>query len=89
MVATELEMDSAKLMPLERDYCAHLFMEMKGCFKRNCPFLWRCKHERHAFHDCEWEDQLLRMKEWERERRLREREYRKEKAKQKAEQLVG
>lgn len=87
MIATELEMDSAKLTPPERDYCAHKLMALKGCFKKTVPFVWRCKRERHELHECEWEDQLIRMKEWERERRLRQREYRKEQKKLKSEQL--
>lgn len=76
MVATEDEMNSAKLDPPKRDYCAHLYMELKGCMKNNAPFVMRCRHELHNFHECEWEDQVIRMKEWEREKRLRQREFR-------------
>lgn len=74
MVATEEEMDSAKLIHRYRDYCAHKLIDLQGCLKNNRPFYWRCSHERHAFNECEFEDLVLRMKEWERERRLRERE---------------
>ncbi|XP_054161788.1 NADH dehydrogenase [ubiquinone] 1 beta subcomplex subunit 7-like [Oppia nitens] len=79
MIATEAEMDSAKLLPEQRDYCAHLYMELKGCLKSNCPLGYRCLHELHAYHDCEWEDQVLRMKDWEREKRLRQRDLRRQK----------
>ena len=78
MIASEDEMNSAKLDPPQRDYCAHLYMELKGCMKSNIPFVMRCRHELHTYHDCEWEDQVLRMKEWEREKRLRQREHRKQ-----------
>lgn len=80
MVATEAEMDSAKLQPPDRDYCAHHFITLKACFDKNMPLVWRCKHEKHAFHECEFNDMVLRMKEWERERRLNEREKKRAKA---------
>ena len=83
MIATKEEMNSAKLDPPKRDYCAHLHMELKGCMKSNMPFVLRCKHELHAYHECEWEDQVLRMKEWEREKRLRQRDFRKQLKQQK------
>ncbi|CAG2119361.1 unnamed protein product, partial [Medioppia subpectinata] len=35
MAATEEEMDSAKLDPPKRDYCAHRLMEFRGCMKCN------------------------------------------------------
>ncbi|KAI7695257.1 NADH dehydrogenase [ubiquinone] 1 beta subcomplex subunit 7 [Sarcoptes scabiei] len=70
------EMDSAKLHPKFRDYCAHKYIEYYGCLKNNRPLYWRCKHERHEYGECEFQDTVLRMKEWERERRLRERELR-------------
>lgn len=74
MIATEEEMNSAKVHPKFRDYCAHKYIEFQACLKNNRPFYWRCKHERHEYGECEFEDAVLRMKEWERERRLRERE---------------
>lgn len=70
-------MDLAKLDYRERDYCAHLYMDLRLCFKKNFPFHYRCRNEKHAFMECEFEDQLIRIKEWERERRLNEREKRK------------
>lgn len=79
MIATEEEMDSARLTPPERDYCADKLMLLRSCHKREMPLLWHCKKEKHAFHDCVFEDHLLRMKEWERERRLRQRALRKAK----------
>ena len=74
MIATQEEMDSAKVHPKYRDYCAHKYIEYQACLKNNRPFYWRCKHERHEYAECEFEDAVIRMKEWERERRLKERE---------------
>lgn len=76
MVATEAEMSSAKLTPQFRDYCAHKWIEYRACLKNTRPFYWRCKHERHAYGECQFEDSVMRMKEWEREKRLKEREKR-------------
>lgn len=76
MIATEEEMNSAKLHPRYRDYCAHRYLELQGCLKINRPLYWRCKHERHTYSECQFADMVIRMKEWERERRLQERELR-------------
>ena len=80
MIATQAEMDSAKLTPKFRDYCAHKWIDYRACLKNNRPFYWRCRHERHSYGECVFEDSVLRMKEWEREKRLREREMRNAKA---------
>lgn len=79
MIATQAEMDSAKLTPPFRDYCAHKWIDYRACLKNNRPFYWRCRHERHSYGECVFEDSVLRMKEWEREKRLRQREKRLEK----------
>ncbi|CDW58028.1 NADH dehydrogenase 1 beta subcomplex subunit 7 [Trichuris trichiura] len=75
MVATDEEMDRWKLHPRERDYCAHFLIDHLRCMDHYRPWAyWNCKHERHALEKCQWEDMLLRMKEYERERRLLKRE---------------
>lgn len=74
MIATEKEMNSAKLLPNERDYCAHKLIDYRACLKNTRPFYWKCYHARHELGECQFEDMVLRMKEWERERRLREKE---------------
>lgn len=74
MIATEEEMNSAKVPAQYRDYCAHKYIAYHACLKNNRPFYWRCRHERHDYGECEFEDSVLRMKEWERERRMKERE---------------
>lgn len=74
MIACEDDLMSAKVPPKYRDYCAHLLMNYLVCRYKNMPFLYRCAHEKHAYLNCEHEDYVIRMKEFERERRLRERE---------------
>ncbi|XP_018300796.1 NADH dehydrogenase [ubiquinone] 1 beta subcomplex subunit 7 [Mycetomoellerius zeteki] len=64
-------------IPLEkRDYCAHKYMELHECKRRHFPFMLKCAHERHQYNACYVEDYVIRMKEYERERRLLEREKR-------------
>lgn len=74
MIATEAEMNSAKLHPRDRGYCAHKWIDYQACLKNTQPFYWKCRHARHEYAECEFADTVLRMKEWERERRLIERE---------------
>jgi len=76
MIATEAEMDSARLKAKERDYCAHKLIKLKACRRDNNPFYTRCKHFKHDYDECEYNDQLLRMKEWMREHRLNMRQER-------------
>jgi len=77
MVATEQEMDAAGLKPEQRDYCAHTLIDFYKCKRDVFPFVSRCGPEKHAFDHCQYEDYVLRMKEYERERRLLERAKRK------------
>ncbi|XP_043289113.1 NADH dehydrogenase [ubiquinone] 1 beta subcomplex subunit 7 [Venturia canescens] len=77
MLATEEEMIAVKLPLSERDYCAHLAIKIEDCRYRNYPWVARCKADVHAWNDCQYEDFVLRMKEYERERRLLERQKRK------------
>ncbi|KAL3270154.1 hypothetical protein HHI36_009212 [Cryptolaemus montrouzieri] len=71
MIATEEEMISAKIPIASRDYCAHKLIEYKACRKAEWPFPVKCHHEKHAYLTCQYEDFVLRMKEYEREKRLR------------------
>ncbi|KAJ8732657.1 hypothetical protein PYW07_015256 [Mythimna separata] len=76
MVAREADLISAKIPPKHRDYCAHYLLEYQSCRYKNMPLIYKCAHEKHAFLTCEKDDYELRMKEFERERRLRLREKR-------------
>ena len=48
-------------------------LQAKICHWENGPFGWRCNHIRHETEHCLQEDYKLRMMEYERERRLRQR----------------
>ncbi|XP_037937806.1 NADH dehydrogenase [ubiquinone] 1 beta subcomplex subunit 7 [Teleopsis dalmanni] len=76
MIATEEQMRSAKLAPEDRDYCAHKLLEYRSCRADTFPFVYKCAHEKHEYLTCEYEDYVLRLKEYERERRLLERQKR-------------
>uniref|UniRef100_A0A8R2LVJ6 NADH dehydrogenase [ubiquinone] 1 beta subcomplex subunit 7 n=1 Tax=Bombyx mori TaxID=7091 RepID=A0A8R2LVJ6_BOMMO len=76
MIAREQDLISARIPVKYRDYCAHLLLDYNVCRYKHMPLLYRCAHERHAYLNCEQQDYVLRMKEFERERRLRERELR-------------
>merc|ERR1719436_1551547 len=72
-----------KVHPRDRGYCSHLLIPFHKCRAENWPFLYRCGHQRHEYQLCDIEDQSHRVKEWERERRLRIREKAKLAAKEK------
>ncbi|XP_077549151.1 NADH dehydrogenase (ubiquinone) B18 subunit [Haemaphysalis longicornis] len=76
MKATELEMYSAKLDPQGKDYCAHKLIDLYACYRARFPFVTTCKHERHEYDACVYDDYIIRYKEYERERRLKAREER-------------
>ncbi|XP_075043600.1 NADH dehydrogenase [ubiquinone] 1 beta subcomplex subunit 7 [Mixophyes fleayi] len=70
MVATQEQMNLAQLHVRQRDYCAHHLMKFMKCKRDMWPNIFACKHERHEWDYCEHEDYVLRMKQYERERRL-------------------
>ncbi|KAK6468762.1 NADH dehydrogenase [Huso huso] len=70
MVATQEQMNEAQLPVEQRDYCAHHLLKLMKCKRDNWPNFLACKHERHDWDYCEHQDYVMRMKEFERERRL-------------------
>ncbi|XP_076164035.1 NADH dehydrogenase (ubiquinone) B18 subunit [Ptiloglossa arizonensis] len=70
MIATEEEMKAAKVPEPNRDYCAHKFIAHSICQRKHLPMFVKCKKEKHEYYHCLTEDYTLRMKEYERERRL-------------------
>uniref|UniRef100_A0A182NH91 NADH dehydrogenase [ubiquinone] 1 beta subcomplex subunit 7 n=1 Tax=Anopheles dirus TaxID=7168 RepID=A0A182NH91_9DIPT len=79
MIATEEEMEAAKL-PLEaRDYCAHKLIQYRACRSDVWPWAYKCAHEKHEYLNCEYDDYILRLKEYEREKRLLQRKLKIEK----------
>ncbi|XP_023085545.1 NADH dehydrogenase [ubiquinone] 1 beta subcomplex subunit 7 [Piliocolobus tephrosceles] len=79
MVATQQEMMDAQLKLQLRDYCAHHLIRLLKCKRDSFPNFLACKQERHDWHYCEHRDYVMRMKEFERERRLLQRKKRREK----------
>ncbi|KAK8379605.1 hypothetical protein O3P69_019511 [Scylla paramamosain] len=77
MLVTQEEMESVGLPVDKRDYCAHLAVKHRACREKVWPWAFKCGHERHEYLQCQHEDYVLRMKEYERERRLLERAKRK------------
>ncbi|XP_014250701.1 NADH dehydrogenase [ubiquinone] 1 beta subcomplex subunit 7 [Cimex lectularius] len=73
MKATQDELYSAKVPLDKRDYCSHLLLDYQKCRRANFPFILSCHHDKHMYLQCEYEDYLDRMKDYERERRLMER----------------
>lgn len=74
--ANKDDLISAKIPPKFRDYCADKLLVYQVCRYKHWPIVINCAHEKHAYLTCEMEDYVIRMKEFERERRLREREIR-------------
>lgn len=70
MMLTEEQMDAANMSLNSRDYCAHLYFDFLKCRNKNYPLVYLCKVERNAHHHCQSNENLMRMKEMERERRL-------------------
>ncbi|GBP26255.1 NADH dehydrogenase 1 beta subcomplex subunit 7 [Eumeta japonica] len=76
MIAKEEDLISARIPLKYRDYCAHLLLDYHKCRFKEAPWMLKCAHEKHAYLNCQHEDYIIRMKEFERERRLRIREKR-------------
>ncbi|XP_023677730.1 NADH dehydrogenase [ubiquinone] 1 beta subcomplex subunit 7 [Paramormyrops kingsleyae] len=76
MVATQEQMNLAQLPTVQRDYCAHHLIKLMKCKRDNWPNFLACQHERHDWDYCEHQDYVMRMKEYERERRLLKRKKR-------------
>lgn len=56
MKVTQEEMAEAKVPINLRDYCAHLFIPLMECRKENYYLPWKCKKEKHAWDDCEFQE---------------------------------
>ena len=56
MIASEEEMDAAGVQPFERDFCAHLLIEMRKCRDKETPFYYRCNHEKHTYLQCQYDE---------------------------------
>ncbi|TRY87336.1 hypothetical protein DNTS_017210 [Danionella cerebrum] len=76
MVASQEQMRNAMLPLKQRDYCAHHLLMFMKCRRDYFPNIFACKDERHDWDLCEHKDYVMRLKEYERERRLNKRKKR-------------
>ncbi|KAL3072073.1 hypothetical protein niasHT_009305 [Heterodera trifolii] len=82
MQASWEQLEKMKIPISERDYCAHKMVALRKCVWDRAPFASHyCHGRRHDLGLCLYDDQLMRMKEFEREKRLLMRKARKERAK--------
>jgi NADH dehydrogenase (ubiquinone) 1 beta subcomplex subunit 7 len=63
MKVTQEELAEAKVPLHLRDYCAHLFIPLMKCRRDNYYLPWKCKHERHEWDECEYQDFIERVRE--------------------------
>ncbi|MCL4119377.1 UNVERIFIED_CONTAM: hypothetical protein GTU68_024014 [Idotea baltica] len=70
MKVTKEEMESAKVPLEDRGFCAHHYIIYNTCRRKVWPLAYQCGHEKHQFLQCKYEDYIIRMKEFEREKRL-------------------
>ncbi|KAM8793857.1 NADH dehydrogenase [ubiquinone] 1 beta subcomplex subunit 7 [Eudromia elegans] len=73
MVASAAQLAAARLPLEQRDFCAHRLLRLLRCHRDGFPGTPRCHRERHAWDACQHHDYVMRMKEFERERRLLQR----------------
>ncbi|XP_013385754.1 NADH dehydrogenase [ubiquinone] 1 beta subcomplex subunit 7-like [Lingula anatina] len=74
MIATKEQMDAARVPMKYRDYCAHKWINVAQCRVEN-GFL-QCTQAENDYIKCQYEDMMIRFKEYEREKRLLAREHR-------------
>ncbi|GAB0201727.1 NADH dehydrogenase [ubiquinone] 1 beta subcomplex subunit 7 [Grus americana] len=76
MVATAQQLAGGRVPLEQRDFCAHHLLRLLRCQRDAFPVPWDCRHLRHAWDACQHRDYVMRMKEFERERRLLQRQKR-------------
>ncbi|NXM24814.1 NDUB7 dehydrogenase, partial [Oxyruncus cristatus] len=76
MVASASQLAQGRVPLEQRDFCAHHLLRLLRCHRDNFPLPWGCHELRHHWDSCEHEDYVMRMKEFERERRLLQRQKR-------------
>ncbi|NXQ63067.1 NDUB7 dehydrogenase, partial [Anthoscopus minutus] len=76
MVASAAQLAQAQVPLEQRDFCGHHLLRLLRCHRDNFPLPWGCHALRHAWDSCQHHDYVIRMKEFERERRLRQRQKR-------------
>jgi NADH dehydrogenase (ubiquinone) 1 beta subcomplex subunit 7 len=61
MKVTAKEMADAKIPLNGRDYCAHLLIPLLKCRKETYYFPWKCKHEKHDWDKCEYDEYVMNI----------------------------
>ena len=61
MVATQQEMNDAKLPLAYRDQCARLLIPLNKCRRAEWYLPWKCEHERHTYEKCQYEEYKKRV----------------------------
>mmetsp|Transcript_18079 Transcript_18079/g.29318 ORF Transcript_18079/g.29318 Transcript_18079/m.29318 type:complete len:81 (-) Transcript_18079:2209-2451(-) len=54
MIATQKEMEDAKIDLAFRDHCAHMLIPLNKCRRATYYMPWQCNHERHAYEKCQY-----------------------------------
>ncbi|KAL7668440.1 hypothetical protein ACOME3_009142 [Neoechinorhynchus agilis] len=70
------DLTSLGIPDAKRTYCADKYVAHRECIRKEFPFVLRCRKTKHAEHECNTEDLILRHMEFERERRLLQRKAR-------------
>ncbi|XP_065521044.1 NADH dehydrogenase [ubiquinone] 1 beta subcomplex subunit 7 isoform X2 [Lathamus discolor] len=78
MVASPEVLAAARLPLEQRDFCAHHLVKLLRCKRDAFPEPWRCRDLQHHWEACQHRDYVMRMKEFERERRLLQRQKRRQ-----------
>ncbi|OAF68358.1 NADH dehydrogenase [ubiquinone] 1 beta subcomplex subunit 7 [Intoshia linei] len=71
---TEDEVRSANISMNHRNYCAKYFIKLMHCHQKNRVKFNPCSYESHNYQSCLNDDAILRIYEYERERRLKSRQ---------------
>lgn len=56
MIATQQEMNDAKLDLAFRDYCAHMLIPLNKCRRSTFYLPWQCEQERHSYEKCQHDE---------------------------------
>jgi NADH dehydrogenase (ubiquinone) 1 beta subcomplex subunit 7 len=56
MIATQAEMESAKLPLEDRDYCAHMALQYRACRADVWPWASQCAHQKHEYLTCLYDE---------------------------------
>lgn len=62
MVASQEEMEAAKIGLAYRDECAHLLIPLNECRRSTFYLPWKCEHERHVYEKCKYEEYKKSLK---------------------------